>query len=66
MLADGSIQVFDVHMVDVEWDGQARMVEADVAEGAPLLGMNLLLGYRLQIEVKSGGPLIVAAISQTS
>ena len=34
-LADGSTVSFDIHMVTVDWDGQARQIEADAAETTP-------------------------------
>jgi clan AA aspartic protease len=55
MLADGREQLFDIHAVIVLWDGQPLTVEADSAESDPLVGMVLLQGYGLSIEVVDGG-----------
>ena len=33
--ADGNTISFDIHMVTVDWDGQARHIEADAAETTP-------------------------------
>jgi len=54
-LGDGREAIFDLYAVTVIWDGQYR--EIDVAESAtePLVGMALLQGYRLQIDVVEGG-----------
>ncbi len=60
-LADGSAVSFDIHMVTVGWDGQARNVEVDAAETTPLVGMRLLAGYDLHVEVESGGRVVIEA-----
>ena len=60
-LADGSAVGFDIHMVTVYWDGQARHVEADAAETTPLVGMRLLAGHDLRVEVEHGGQVVIQA-----
>ena len=60
-LADGSTVSFDIHMVTVHWDGQARHVEADAAETTPLVGMRLLVGHDLHVEVEEGGRVVIEA-----
>jgi clan AA aspartic protease len=58
-LADGSLQTFDVYVGTVEWHGQPQAVEVDAANAQPLLGMALLEGSELRIEVRSGSPLTI-------
>lgn len=60
-LADGSAVSFDIHMVSVDWEGQARPVEADAAETTPLVGMRLLAGHDLHVEVEEGGRVVIEA-----
>ena len=60
-LADGSSVSFDIHMVTVDWDGQARHVEADAAETTPLVGMRLLADHDLHVEVENGGRVVIEA-----
>lgn len=60
-LADGSAVSFDIHMVTVDWEGQARPVEADAAETTPLVGMRLLAGHDLHVEVEEGGRVVIEA-----
>jgi clan AA aspartic protease len=62
LLADGSIQVFDVYAATVEWDGQLRLVEVEAADTDVLLGMSLLAGYELRIQVLPGGLVTLGAI----
>lgn len=60
-LADGSAVSFDIHMVTVDWEGQARPVEADAAKTTPLVGMRLLAGHDLHVEVEEGGRVVIEA-----
>jgi clan AA aspartic protease len=54
-LADGSECLFDVYEAEVVWDGQVRRLLVDEAETDPLVGMALLSGYELKMEVCSQG-----------
>ena len=54
-LADGSECLFDVFEADVEWDGRMRRLLVDEADTDPLVGMALLDGYELRIEVCANG-----------
>jgi clan AA aspartic protease len=60
LLADGSVQAFDVHVATVEWHGRPRSVEVEVADAQPLLGMALMQGSELRIRVAPGGPVNIA------
>lgn len=42
ILADGSVDVFDVYTATVLWDGLPRTVEVEAADTEPLVGMSLL------------------------
>lgn len=55
ILADGNVDLFDVHAGTVIWDGQPRTVEVEAANCEPLLGMSLLHRHRLQVDVVSQG-----------
>ncbi len=55
VLADGSEAAFDVYGVSLLWDGQPRYVETGAVGLDPLLGMAMLDGYDLNIQVRSGG-----------
>jgi len=61
LLADGSVQVFDVYTATVIWDGQLRTVEVECIETTPLVGMALLQGHELRIQVVSGGAVTIVA-----
>ncbi len=55
ILADGSEVAFEVYEVTVLWDGLPQHVYAYMSDTTPLVGMRLLDGYDLNIQVKSGG-----------
>lgn len=59
MLGDGSIVPADVYEAVVLWDGSERIVEAHEAETDPLVGMSLLYGFHLGIDVVDGGRVTV-------
>ena len=61
VLANGSEETLDMHGVTVLWDGQQREVDALVADTTPLVGMSLLDGYSLYVEVRSGGRVVIEA-----
>lgn len=64
LLADGSESVFDIYEAVVDWDGNARRIPVDEAESLPLVGMSLLEGYELTVQVERGGNVTVTALSQ--
>jgi len=55
VLADGSAILFDICAAEVEWDGVWRAVLVSAVGSEPLLGMRLLAGHKLAIEVVPGG-----------
>jgi clan AA aspartic protease len=62
MLADGVVRLFDVYGATVIWDGQLRTVETDSADTEPLLGMGMIYGHDLRIQVVSGGTVTIEAL----
>ena len=60
-LADGSEVPFDVYGVTVLWDGLPRQIEVDEADNTPLVGMRLLDGHDLNIQVVDGGSVVIQA-----
>lgn len=59
VLADGSIQTFDVYAVTVIWNGQPRGVEVESVGAAPLAGMALLHKHDLRMEIVPGGAVLI-------
>src|SRR5205809_551473 len=62
VLADGSIHQFDIYSAEVAWDGGWRPVLVYATGDAPLLGMRLMAGHRLQIDVVPGGAVEIAQL----
>ncbi len=59
LLADGSEAAFDIFEATVVWDRRRRRIPVDEADSVPLLGMSLLNGYELTMEVRSGGKVTI-------
>ena len=66
ILANGREELFDIYGVTVLWDGQPRYVEADAVDTTPLVGMALLNGYDLSVQVMDGGRVVIQAPSRGS
>lgn len=58
-LADGGEVQFNYHEGRVLWHRQALSVVVIAAEGQPLVGMALLRGSRLQMDVEPGGEVVI-------
>jgi clan AA aspartic protease len=55
LLADGSVRQFDVYAVEVAWGGNWKTVMVSAIGNESLLGMRLLAGHKLVIDVVPGG-----------
>ena len=55
LLADGSECLFDVYHGKVVWDRQMRRVLVEEADTEPLIGMRLLRGHELRMQVRYRG-----------
>ena len=64
MLADGSVTRLTVYLASVVWSGRQKEVLISQAAGAPLIGMSLLEGNRLTMDVVDGGNLIIEELPQ--
>lgn len=62
-LGDGSEVVFDMHKATVIWDGKPQIIDVAASEADPLIGMSLLYGFKLQVDVTEGGTVTIAAIN---
>lgn len=62
LLADGSGSIFEIYEGTVLWDGSARRILIHGVETMPLLGMGLLEGYALRIEVRQGGSVVIDSL----
>ncbi len=58
-LADGSESMFDVYEGKVEWDGKVRTILVHEADADPLVGMRLLRGHELRMQVRARGKVTI-------
>src|SRR5713226_1199187 len=54
-LADGSTCVFQVYAGKLAWDGKVRTILVDEADADPVVGMKLLRGHELKMQVRARG-----------
>ena len=59
MLADGSDSLFDIYEAIVTWDDRPRRIAVDEVNSDPLIGMSLLYGYELTVQVVDGGSVVI-------
>lgn len=55
ILGDGSECVFNVYEAVVVWDETLLTIPVDEADAEPLVGMSLMEGYELKMQVFEGG-----------
>ncbi|MDH6099301.1 clan AA aspartic protease [Anabaenopsis sp. FSS-46] len=55
ILGDGSECVFNVYEAEVVWDGVLLTIPIDEADSEPLVGMSLMEGYQLTVQVFENG-----------
>ena len=58
-LADGNVCVFDVFEAQVIWDGKIRKITVDESDADSLVGMKLLRGHELKMQVRSRGKVTI-------
>jgi len=61
-LADGSEVQLGIYRAVVLWHGEERAIQTLAAEGGPLLGMSLLYGSRLVMDVLDGSAFTITAL----
>ncbi len=59
ILADGSECLFNVYEATLIWNRKARKILVTEAETTPLIGMTLLDGYELNVQVRPGGKVTI-------
>ena len=61
-LADGTRAGMDVYECAVVWDGVERRVRAHCTGDTVLVGVALLIGYRVRFDVIHNGPVLVTEL----
>jgi clan AA aspartic protease len=65
IIGDGSTSMFNLYEASAIWNGQVRTIEINESETSPLVGMSLLEGYELNIQVSAGGLVTIKILSST-
>lgn len=61
-LANGSVDQFDIYAARVIWDGAPRNVLVESADTEPLIGLRLIRGYALHMEVVENGSVVIESL----
>lgn len=59
LVGDGSRQVFDLYAATVLWDDVPRRIQVASTETEPLLGIAMILGHELRIQVVHDGAVAI-------
>ncbi len=59
VLANGMEESFRTYMATVDWSGNKQGVAVHATSAAALVGMRLLEGHNLQIDVRQGGRVLI-------
>ena len=62
MLADGRDSLFDIYEATVTWNSRPRRIAVDEADCDPLVGMSLLYGCELTVQVVDGGRVVISPL----
>ena len=62
MLANGTEDQCDIYTATVIWDGRPQNILVEAAETDPLIGMALLYGYDVRMQVVEGGGVTIEAL----
>jgi clan AA aspartic protease len=63
ILGDGSECVFNVYEAVLVWDGSFLTIPIDEADSGPLVGMSLIEGYQLMVQVFEGGSVELSKVA---
>ena len=63
ILGDGSECIFNVYEAVVVWDGDHLTIPIDEADSEPLVGMSLMEGYQLTVQVFEEGSVEIRKVT---
>jgi len=64
ILGDGSEFQYQIFRAEIDWDGVRIELEIDEADTEPLLGMQLLHGYEVKLQVRHNGKLTIKKLAR--
>lgn len=62
ILADGSVRPFDIYEGTVVWDRRRLRIPIYELDAEPLVGMALLEGFELKVQVRRRGTVLIQAL----
>ncbi len=62
LVGDGSRQAFDLYAATIVWDDEPLPVQVASTETEPLLGISLIYGHELRIQVVEDGAVSIEAL----
>ena len=65
-LADGQVARVDLYSAIIAWDGQILPRIVHQSDSTPLIGMHLMTGYHLAVDVREGGAVTLSALPPAS
>ena len=63
ILADGSTTVFEIFVATIVWNRRPIRILVDEADTTPLVGMELLHGFELKMQVQRRGQVTITPLS---
>ena len=63
VLANGIQEPCDIYAATIIWDGKPRRILVEAANTDPLVGMALLYGHDVRMQVVAGGAIVIEALS---
>lgn len=63
ILADGSTRLFGLFDAVVVWDRRARRIAVGEADATPLVGMEMLEGFELNVQVRPRGKVTIKRLT---
>ena len=66
MLADGSECLLDMYEATVVWDRAERRILVAESQAEPLVGMSMLDGYELSMQVRDGGKVTIQRVASSA
>ncbi len=63
-LGDGSEALFDMYTANIIWDGDYKEIDIAESETESLIGMGLLYGYRLQVDIIEKGQITIVPLAK--
>ena len=66
VLADGSECGFDVFDGEILWDRRRVQIQIDASDATPLVGMRLLEGFELTMQIRPDGPVHIKRMKPPS